>query len=72
MKVSSIRTPVIQGRLERTQTNLMHFQMEGGLHGNQPHVFLMGQRVNSHSVLKKKRNPLGCPDAIFAEIVIQR
>ena len=28
-KVSSIRTPVlIQGRLERTETNLMHFKWE--------------------------------------------
>jgi len=39
-KVSSIRTPMlIQGRFERRETNLMHFQWEvTWRHGNQPYI----------------------------------
>jgi len=51
--VSSIRTPMlIQGRLERTETNLMHIKREQvtWTHGNQPNTFWMGPRVNSHIV----------------------
>ena len=40
---------LIQGKLERTETNLMHFKWEvTWTHGNQPYTFSMGQRVNSH------------------------
>jgi len=36
-KVSSIRTPtLIQGRLERTETNLRHFKWEGDLNARKP------------------------------------
>jgi len=40
-KVSSIRTPMlIQGKLERTETNRMHFKWEATwTHGNQPSTF---------------------------------
>jgi len=42
----------IQGRLERTETFVMHFKREvAWSHGNQPHVFEVGQRMNSQ--LKK-------------------
>jgi len=42
--VRSIRTPMlIQGRLERTETNRMHFKWEvTWSHGNQPNTFQMG------------------------------
>jgi len=47
---SSVRTSMlIQGRLERTETNQMYFKWElPWTHGNQPDTFSMGQRVNSH------------------------
>jgi len=46
--------PVLkQGRLERTETNLMHFKWEvTWTHGNQLNTFWMGRRVNSHFVNK--------------------
>ena len=38
VKVSSIRTPVlIQGRLERTEINLMHFKVVPAMHTGQVH-----------------------------------
>jgi len=42
-----MHTPiVIQGRLERTETNLMHIKWEvTWTHGKQPNTFSMGQRV---------------------------
>jgi len=44
MKVRSIRTPMlIQEKLERTETNLIHFERTG-----KNHIFQMVQRVNSH------------------------
>jgi len=50
--VNPIRTPMlIQGKLERKETNLMRFKWEVTLtHGNQHITFKMGQRVNSHFV----------------------
>jgi len=50
--VGSIRTPIlINGIIERTEINPMHFKWEmNWTHGNQPNTFEMGQRVNSHFV----------------------
>jgi len=40
---------LIQGKLERRETNLMHFKWEvTRTNGNQPNTFYMGQCVNSH------------------------
>jgi len=49
--MSSIRTPMlVQGRLERTETNLIHLKWEvTWTHGSQSNAFEMRQRVYSHS-----------------------
>jgi len=44
---------LIKGRLERTETNLMHFKCEvTWTLGDQPNTVWMGQRVNTYFVTK--------------------
>jgi len=60
---------LIQGRLERTKTTLMHFKCEvTNARKNKPHTFYMGQHVISH--LQKKCIVLAVKKALTAQIFL--